>query len=171
MHILLLTTLLACHEAEPEAPPEDISLIVAEAWTLLGAEEDPWSDGPQDTECMALGYEVEGSYFEVDTELCPYATFAQPALHGAQAGAELTIVYWHLDLWVKEEGTQGHVASGIGDDILVDELIDIPADAEVRPTELLAPRDIEEGEQIPFHLHTRGFNSWSMGTFEALTIP
>ena len=168
---MLLTTLLGCHEPEPEPLPEDISLITAEAWTLLDAAEDPWSDGYGDTTCMALGYEVEGSYFEVDTELCPYGTFAQPALHGAREGDELTIVYWHLDLWAQEEDAVGHVAIAVGGDLLVDEYIDIPADSEVRPTELLSPRDIEAGEQITFHLHNHGFNNWSMGTFEALTIP
>ncbi len=165
----MLTMLLAC--GEPEAEPQDISLIDALSWELLDAADDPWDDAPQGAECSSLGYEVEGSYFEVDTELCQYGTFAQPALHGARQGDELTIVYWYLDLWSTDADAEGHIAISVGDEVLVDEHITIPADAEVRPNFISAPRDIEQGEPITFHVHNHGYNSWSMGTFEALTVP
>jgi hypothetical protein len=163
--------MLACSGEEPEATPVDVSLIESEAWMLLDSESDPWDDGPAGTECSALGYEVEGPYFEVDTELCPYGTFSQPALHGVREGEELTIVYWYLDLWSTDFGAEGHVAISVGGDVLVEEFIEIPADAEVRPSVLSAPRDIAEGEEITFHIHNHGYNNWSMGTFEALTVP
>lgn len=167
----MLTMLLACSGGEPESVPEDVSLIDANAWVLLDLSEDPWDDAPAEVECSSLGYEVEGSYFEVDTEQCPYGTFAQPALHSVLAGEELTIVYWYLDLWSDDEGAEGHVAISVGGDVLVEEFIEIPADAEVRPNVLSAPRDIDAGEEITFHLHNHGYNSWSMGTIEALTVP
>ena len=173
MWIAVLTMLmLACtDDAVVEAEPEDISLIDAEAWVLLDPGDDPWGDMPKDAVCSSLGYEVEGTYFEVDTEQCQYGTFAQPALHGVAEGDEMTIVFWHLDLWSLDEGAEGHVAISIGGDVLVEEHIAIPADAKVWPFEFAAPRDIEEGEEIAFHVHNHGYNSWSMGVIEALTIP
>ena len=172
MQTLTLMVLFACGEPEEEAVPEDISLIDPEAWVLLDASEDPWQDSfDGNTDCSTLGYEVEGSYFEVDTELCPYGTFSQPALHGVSEGDPITIVYWHLDLWSTDKDAEGHVAISIGGEVLVDDALTIPADAEVHPTETTAPRDIEAGESITFHLHNHGYNSWSMGTFEAFTLP
>lgn len=171
MGIVLLTTLLACADKEPEPVPQDLSLIDAEAWTLLAPSEDPWSDVADAEKCSPLGYGVEGTYFEIDTEQCPYGTFGQPALHGVAEGDEMTLVYWHLDLWSDKEGAQGHVAISIGGEVFVDDLIDIPAEAEVHPIETVAPRDIEAGELITFHLHNHGYNNWSIGVVEAFTVP
>lgn len=151
--------------------PALVALVDAESWAPLAEADDPYQDWEEGYSCSALGYGVEDSYFEVDTGLCEYATFSQPLLHDVAEGDDIELVFWYLDLWSEDELAEAHILIAIGESSLVDERIPIPSDADVRPVTLPAPRAMEAGEPVYFHLHNHGYNSWSLGSIEAWTVP
>jgi hypothetical protein len=165
--------LLGCSTSKDTASgaPEWVALLDAGAWVEVGsASADPFEDRPAEVDCSSLGYKVEGTYFEIETDTCAYGTFQQPLPRDIPAGTELELVYWHLDLWAPEEA-QGHIAMRTDATMLHEAYIDIPSGAEVYPVLFQAPTDLREGEAFYFHIHNHGYNSWSLGGMEALLAP
>ena len=155
-----------------DAGPQWLSLVSAEAWTeVTDPASDPFEDRPAEVECSPLGYGVESTYFEVETDDCAYGTFQQPALHSVSAGDEMELVFWHLDLWTNDKEAQGHLAVATAEAVLHESYLDIPSSSEVYAITFAAPAALVAGEPIFFHVHNHGYNSWSLGSIEALTVP
>jgi len=150
--------------------PAWVQLLDASAWVEADAEQDPFDDRPADVECSTLGWGVEGTYFEVQTDDCEYGTFYQPLTVDVPAGTELEMVYWHLDLWASEDA-QGHIGLRTEETLIHEAYIEIPNGAEVYAVSLVAAADLSAGEPIYFHVHNHGYNSWSLGGLEALLAP
>lgn len=166
--------MLACTsgaDSAQEGTPDWVPLLDASAWVeVTDASADPFEDRPGEVDCSALGYGVEGTYFEVETDDCAYGTFAQTLSRDVPAGTPLETVYWHLDLWAAE-AAQGHLALRTDAVLLHEAYIDIPNSADVYTVNLEAPVDLSEGDTIYFHVHNHGYNSWSLGGLEALLVP
>lgn len=165
--------MMACsgnNEDSGTAMPDWQPMVRTDAWILTDAGDDPFPDRPDTVDCSELGLQVEGAAFEVSTVDCPYATLRQPLLVDVPAGTEIEIVLWHLDLWA-EEAAMGHIAVGHDDGVLYEAQVEIPAGAEVYPITASAEWDMVAGEWMYFHVHNHGYNSWSLGSVEAFTLP
>ena len=170
----LLVLGVGCSSSEKDSVAqvqEWVQLVSAEAWTeVVDPGSDPFEDRPEVVDCSSQGYGIEGTYFEVETDDCAYGTFQQALLHGVEAGEELRLVFWHLDLWATEPA-QAHVAVALEDAILYELVLEIPGKSAVHAETFPAPRTLVAGETVFFHLHNHGYNSWSLGGLEGYTLP
>ncbi len=168
LFLLTLGLLIAC-EPELTAPTSDsVTLIDAELWRLMDAAEDPFDDRPQDPSCPATGFGVEDGFFEVETDVCHYATFTQPSLRSVSKETMLRLNFWHSPL-SNPEPAQAHIVFQVNGQVLWEKTIAIPNDAAVYDETISLNEDITEGDAIYFHLHNHGNNSWRLGMLEAMT--
>ena len=139
-----------------------MDLVTPGAWQTTDATADPWAEHrPDPVGCDEdQGLVAEDGGFEVDTGLCAYASLRQPSLIGVQAGESLDLVVYHNLLWSEETDAEAHLVVALGDEVLVEEHIPIPAEAEVAQYDLVAAQDHVEGEDVWFHLHNHGANTW-----------
>jgi len=159
---VLVATLGACSRSSGQ------QVIAAhQDWVLVsGAEEDPFDDAEEpETSCPLSSYGSEGTVFEIESGTCEYATFKQPIDAEVREGDSLKYLIWHLNLWDESPG-QAHIALQVGDWLMWERFIDIPADAEVYDGELEAPHDILLGDAY-LHLHNHGVNSWRVADITA----
>lgn len=169
--ILLSFTLglwLGC-DAELTAPTSDsVALIDAEKWRLVDAAEDPFDDRPQTPVCPSTGFGIEDVFFEVETDVCHYATFKQPSLLEVAQNQQLRLNFWHSPL-SSPQPAQAHIAFQINDQILWEKTIEIPNGAAVFEEIITLNEDIHKDDNVFFHLHNHGNNSWRLGTLETMT--
>lgn len=140
-------------------------LVDPYAWVALGAEDDPFaSHRPETVECEPEALSVDLGLFEVDTGACDYLSASQPSLAAVAAGDRLGVLMYHdsLTFWTEAEA---HVALALGDDVVWEASIAIPASSEVYSVELEAPADAPAGTPVTFHLHNHGSNTWNLGHF------
>ena len=156
--------LVAC--AAPPGPSGSsaaprVSLVAADAWDLVvDPADDPWGAlRPDDAECPARAWDVEGDTFEVDTGSCTWGTFWQPAALGVRAGMPVDLVVWHLDLWAPEPAT-GLAGIALDGEIIWEETAEIPGDEAIWSATVTAPRDVPAGAPVTFHVHNHGTNAW-----------
>jgi hypothetical protein len=114
--------------------------------------------------CEPSGYRAEGDVLEVETDICSYATFSQPASSSIEAGEQLEFLIWHLTLW-NESPAEAHVAIQIDDWLLWENRIEIPGAADVYSDTVTAPNDLER-PTVFIHLHNHGANSWRFANIE-----
>lgn len=148
---------LAACASEPR-PLVDLSL-----WRAVDADLDPFDDAPEGAVCPSTSFLVEFSpepALEVDTGQCNYLTLTQPALDDLGAGEWLTMLAGHSAL-TADAPAQAHVVLQLGDQVLLEEWVDIPSD----PGELRVERQAQvwtpQGTPVWLHLHNHGENSWS----------
>jgi hypothetical protein len=147
----MLMWLVAC-AAEPGV------VATIDGWVV--ADEDPFND-VVDGDCDERGIAVEGAGVEVQTDVCPYVTMRQPALLAVPKGSVVTADLWYLDLWAVDP-SQGHAAIQVGES--VDEIRpDIPGAADAHTFQLTTTSRIHEGDDVYFHVHNHGANSWYLG--------
>jgi hypothetical protein len=108
--------------------------------------------------CPKSSFGAEGTLLEIETGTCEYATFTQPVQVAIRAGDTVEYLVWHLNLWDETPG-EAHVAIHIGDWLMWEQFIDVPADAHVYDGSVESPYDIPEGTAY-LHLHNHGVNSW-----------
>lgn len=161
-----------CGEPAPPAGPLDagaavedwsgsVAVAALESWVPVEAARDPFADRPDEASCPPQGYRTELTWFEVATDLCHYATFAQPLPVELRAGDVLRTTVWHLVLWAPEV-TEGHVALRLGDRLLWEEFVPIPRTEAAYAIEVMVPVGIPAGTPMYFHLHNHGANSWRL---------
>ena len=157
---LVVTGLLGC-TADPE--PVEPNLIDHGAWSVLDADEDPYSEHrPADDSCPESAVTLEGTTLEVDTGLCLYATFEQPALIDADAGTPMESLIWHSTL-ASVDPAEAHILLEVNGEAVRDEVIAIPAQAEVLGDDWSPSSDIAAGDPVRLHLHNHGANTWNIG--------
>jgi len=136
------------------------SLVDAEAWQL-----DPMvppaldSDRPAEVVCE-FGYGLEDGLFEVDTELCNWGAFSQPTLVPIAAGDAVEVIVLHDTLYSEDEGATAHLAVAVGETMVWDATIAIPAPPGfLRPT-ITAEQDWPVGTPLHLHVHNHGYNNY-----------
>ena len=154
---------------DPAALP-DGPILDPMAWRPAIAAEDPFEDRYADPGCSAGGYGVEGTIFEVETDLCAYLTATQPLPVDLPAGVTVETLVWHLALFATEPA-QGHVALRIGEHMVFDQRVDIPGPEQVYPVTWTTPQDLPAGTQVYLHVHNHGYNSWRLGPTEVSAPP
>lgn len=141
-------------------------LVTASAWEPVDEAEDPFADEKSDDAvCDSLGYETEDyedePAFFVDTEACDYLTVEQPALVSAAEGDTLHLRLYQYDL-TAPDGGQAHLAIAFGEDTVWEEVVDIPADAELIDSTWEAEQGVEAGDPILFHVSNHGDNNYAL---------
>jgi hypothetical protein len=169
---LLLSPALACvgsgalgdetstSESESGGSIEAGSLIDHEKWQVLEAGDDPLADHrPEMIDCGLAGWYLETSKLEVDTNFCNYLGVEQPSLVALEHGQMVKVIFYHFDL-VAPEPALAHVAIMIDAQVLWEQEIAIPGDANVFVEEFASPISAALGSQVVVHLHNHGQNTW-----------
>ena len=169
---MAVVALAACANSDsgPEPPPlldasalsdlEPTPLLDPFALVPVEADADPLvHHRPPDVDCPEATWGPEGGGFEIQTGACNYAAFDQPLSTPIEAGDTLNILVWHDTLDLAEPAT-AHVAVWVGQAVLWEAEVDIPAPS--RSFEVTVP--IEDtpapNARLGVHLHNHGFNSW-----------
>ena len=156
--VALVALMLGCEDPPPTGP-----IIALDAFEPLNAADDPFADHrPEGELCSTGGWGIEAGVFEVETDICTYATFAQPLLRDIPAGEELRITLWHLGLFA-DPPAEGHVVLAVNDQQLFEVRPSIPATAEIWDELVTLDNDLWRGETLLFHIHNHGANSWRLG--------
>ncbi len=143
-----------------------VPLVEVVGWEAVPAVLDPLaSHRSAQVACPVGGWLYEPQGFEINTLLCNYAMFSQPARAAVVPGARLFGVLYHFDLVASEPAT-AHVALLIGTEVVWEATVEIPGKANVFvidvPLEFVAPA----GTPVYFHLHNHGQNTWTLGLLE-----
>jgi hypothetical protein len=155
-------------ESETGSGVEAGSLIDHEKWQVLDASDDPLADHrPETIACGIAGWYIEASKLEVDTNLCNYLAVGQPSLVSLEQGQLVEVIFYHFDLVAPEAGL-AHVAIWIDGQVLWEQEIVIPGDANVFQDEFVSPISAERGSQVVFHLHNHGQNTWVLQDLMAM---
>ncbi|MCA9688637.1 MAG: hypothetical protein KC636_03460 [Myxococcales bacterium] len=150
-----------------EGPRERASLIRADAWAPAEGADDPLAEHrPDGASCPVSAATVEAGGFEIQTELCSYASFSQPSLVDVRPGDQLVISAFHSELSALEPAT-AHFAVLLDGAILWEQTVDIPAYPEfaaARPYTVTVDASAEApvGAPVVVHLHNHGANQWRL---------
>lgn len=145
----------------------EVVLAPIEGWQPVAAADDPFDDRPGEVVCPEHGYGTEVTLFEVETEVCHYATFAQPTPVALRAGDIVRTTAWHLTLWAPEPA-EAHVAFRLGDGPEWARRIAIPSAEAAYAIELVVDADVPAGTPLYFHVHNHGVNSYRLLEVEAV---
>lgn len=134
------------------------------ALSALSAGDDPLaSHRPEKVDCNNLtGWYVEDGVLEANTAECNYLSLVEPAAAPARKGEVLKTALSHFDLTASQEA-EAHIALLVESDIIWEQTIPIPTDAQVLEISIELERDIGEGDLVGIHLHNHGQNTWNLG--------
>ncbi|MCP4873289.1 MAG: hypothetical protein GY898_31750 [Proteobacteria bacterium] len=163
--ILLALALVGCGTGtdDDDTAAGPVWLVDHDDWAELGADDDPFDDRLDDIECLetAWGYEFIGEdAFEVRTNTCDYITVAQPSLAAGRVGDEMHLRLWHHQLTNFEEA-EAHAAVSIGGELVWEVRHGIPGDSGMDSPYWDSETDFEAGDEVLFHLHNHGSNTWN----------
>jgi len=155
-------------EGEPEVSQYWAGLTNPSGWTLAAEEEDPLPEHrPESVMCSPHPWHVVGEGIEADTGQCNYITLTTPLVGGFEAGDRIVVRTWWASLASTEPAT-GHLALFVGGQPLWETTVAIPGPADSRRFEFAAPFGAYADEDVTFHLHNHGFNTWTLADFSAL---
>ncbi len=170
----LVLLLLACTGGDKtsqdttEGPDPDPATVpglrlAADAWARLDGDDDPYRvEGDDEVECSPLGWKSESGFFEIESDYCAKATWAQPLLGDVAAGDTLEFVFWHLDLWA-DPPYRATLEMAIEGEAIWHYEVDVPSSENVLQVEVLVPVSVAEGATATLHLDNHGVNSWRVG--------
>lgn len=151
------------------AEPRRVALLEPDALVPVVADDDPLaSHRPDEVDCPAAAWAVEGGGFEVQTGVCAYAAFDQPLGMTPVEGDVVEISVWHDTLDAAEPAT-GHVAVLLGDKVLWEEWVDIPAPSAALDAAVTLDFNPAPDARLGLHLHNHGYNSWRFVQIQATT--
>jgi hypothetical protein len=144
------------------------SVILAEPRSWIPAVgEHPWS--AEDAGCQPeYLYETydQLEVIEIDTSRCKNQTLFQPLPQMMPAGSQISIVGFHFGL-TGIERTQGHFAIAIGDQVIVNEGVDIPGSSGGFERRFEVTTLIPSDSPIYWHIHNHGANRWILVSMTA----
>ncbi len=152
-------------EPPEERPQGRFALTSHENWSSANSDSDPFADRPTQVDCPAnaLGpEELNGeNSFAVLTDFCSYVTARQSTNADVFEGDLLHFRVFHFALEA-EEPSEAHVALRIGDQMLLDERIEIPSESGLLAGDVPAQTDMPAGTPVYFHVHNHGANEYSL---------
>lgn len=141
---------------------EPVPLAVASAWALASAEDDPLaSERPASVDCPVAAWGPEAAGLEIQTGACNYFFATQPSRAAIEPGDAIDVVTFHQGLDAPEPA-EGHVAILVGDAVVWEAYVEIPADASVLEARVIAARAWPAGTPVGVHLHNHGYNAWTV---------
>jgi hypothetical protein len=150
--------------AHAEAPVwgEPLPLVEAEAWRSESAEVDPLGhERPAQVACPSAAWGPELGGLEIQTGTCNYFFATQPSLAAIEAGDAIDVVVFH-DRLDAAEPAEGHVAILLGDEVVWEQHVEIPAEANVLEARVIAEQRWPAGTTVGLHLHNHGYNAWTV---------
>jgi hypothetical protein len=159
----------ACEE-EPEPDPMPAPAVVVaypDQWArvadveadLFGAER------PADLVCDETGLSLESvgpdPAFEIQTDLCDYATAQQPTLVALAPGDTLSVRVFHWSL-VADEAAEAHLALALGGEVVWERYVPIPSEPDLLEEDVVIERDLPAGTPLQFHVHNHGDNAYDI---------
>lgn len=166
----MIALLAACHpetsgdSGTSTGPRAEAELLDMFAWEPGDAtvQPDPLADErPAYADCPEGGAFMEGASFEINTGLCTWGWFQQPALVDLVPGDVVEVVFWHAIL-VSDEPAQGHLALWVGDHPLFDRVVDIPHDPEAYTESATVDFSSDAGDVVTYHVDNHGTNTWNL---------
>ena len=145
------------------------ALIDHTSWSVVKADEDPFSDRPETVDCAPGTWRVESGLLDIDLLDCNYLSVKHPISHPVRAGDDLHLVLWHLFLRAEDEPTESHWAVAIDGVIIWEETLSIPADPTIFDLVVPAPSDLSKGSDLVVHLHNHGLNTYKVLYVESRT--
>lgn len=157
----LLPSCAAGQDAQPLELRERSILAALLAMEVVADEDDPLKEHrPETVDCNNLvGWYTENDGLEVDTGHCNYLALRESAASGAPKGSLVSTQISHFDLTAPEP-TEAHMAILVGDRVVWQKTVPIPADADVYTLEFGLPVDVHKGDDVGFHLHNHGQNTY-----------
>jgi hypothetical protein len=143
------------------------TLIDHQQWQVVEAADDPFPDHrPELIDCGVAGWLIEtdslgNETLEVRTNDCNYLSLVQPSLMALEQGGLVKLIFYHFDL-VAPEPALAHVAILVDGQVLWEQEIAIPGDANVFIEEFESPISAEAGSPVVIHLHNHGQNTWAL---------
>lgn len=166
-----LSILFACggkSDSASDAPFKEIADLTR--WTLEDPAQAPFADHrPDEVDCPATAFELEGDQLEVSTDKCNYVAITFPIIQNVPAGTTVKTLVLHTGLWAPEPAT-AHVAWVINDTVFWEESPEIPASTEFYFNETELPFAIGPNDTLHFHLHNHGANDWKIAEFQRTDV-
>ena len=139
-------------------------LIDHDRWLSVAATDDPFDDRPPTVDCeQGTGWAAEPldgvATIGVDMNNCNYFTASQPLLLDVSAGDTIGVRAWHYALTGSGEA---HLALRIGDELIFERHVPIPADSQLIVDNVVAPRAFHAGDRVLFHAHNHGENTYNL---------
>lgn len=141
-----------------------VDMLDEAAWSIQ--EEDPFLHRPADPNCPGRGIgwgaelTIEPNSLEVATGRCSFLGLHQPSAFRVAAGHRIDLAFSH-DRLLAEEPSEGHVAVMLGDLVLWDDTIAIPAEPARFTHSVVVDAAIPAGTPVVLHLHNHGDNTWN----------
>lgn len=167
--------LLACGQAGTELPaaaptddPHWHALTDATAWRHGSAEDDPLpAHRPSPLVCSPRPWHAVAEGIEADTSECNYVHLTTELVADVGLGDPIAVGVWWNAL-ASVEPAEGHLALFLGGQRIWETHVEIPGPADSRRFEIPAPFAAYAGEDVTFHLHNHGFNTWTLARFAVL---
>jgi hypothetical protein len=141
---------------------DSASLIAVEDWAEQGESSDSLAGHrPTELDCQANSWYEEDGALEVETGYCNYLSLTQPGKTDIKAGDTLHLVLWHGDLAFEQPAT-AHVAISIGGELVWEQQVEIPTEAEIFDVKVPLDFDAPAGAPVEYHLHNHGYNTWTL---------
>lgn len=130
----------------------------------------PWQGEGRPVDC-GRGASATSTALQVETGLCHYAVWSLALADDVDA-AVWSFTFWHslLTAEAESEDAVGHVAVAVGDAVIVDRAVAIPAtdgwdavDVGVGP--------VAAGTPVFLHLHNHGANHWGIAPLDIAPAP
>lgn len=145
---------------------EPLPLVTGEAWQPASAAQDPLGhERPAHVECPVAAWGPELGGLEIQTGTCNYFFATQPSLAAIEPGDAVDVVVFH-DRLDAAEPAEGHVAILLGDEVVWEAHVEIPADANVLEARIVSERAWPAGATVGLHLHNHGYNAWTVLSVE-----
>jgi hypothetical protein len=169
---LLLVLALACGDAPPGAGPAgagasvatvDQELTSAESWVSASPAEDPFVELEAGrARCSPSALRQEGSWLEVSTTDCNYATLVYRFRTDVRAGSTVRgeIAWATLAAVEPAVGTLAFASTGAG--VLWSLEVAIPGHPDIVEVEFELGADAATGSALYFHVRNHGFNTWQL---------
>lgn len=143
------------------------SLVDVNAWQPRAEMDDSLaSHRPDQVNCPPNAWYEEDGALEVETGYCNYLSLVQASKVAVNVGEPLHLVLWHGQL-NNPEPAEAHVAISIAGQRVFEQEVDIPSKGGIYDVVLPSPVNVAEGDEVEFHLHNHGYNTWTLLLLEA----
>ena len=149
-------------EIAEAGPSASTALVDVDSWSIQAAVNDGLaSHRPAEVDCPTNSWYNEDGALEVETGYCNYLSVSQPSKTGIAAGNTVHLVLWHGDLAFEQPAT-AHVAVTIAGELIWEQQVSIPTQAEIYDLRIPINFDAPEGSTVEYHLHNHGYNAWTL---------
>jgi hypothetical protein len=159
---LLAALALGCGEPEVLDGVAVQPVATAEAWQLLASNDrdDPFIGFRRGrVVCEDYATLIEGRTYEIATDVCNYATAAQPLGVAIEAGSTMGATVAHFPISAPG-ASKAHLVLQIGETEMWHQEIALPATQAVYEPRWTLDEAVPEGTLLYFHVRNHGTNAW-----------